>query len=53
MYKKPTDPAASKEAIKFFEWAYTKGDAMADELDYVPLSTQQKDQTRAIWSSIN
>ena len=53
MYKKPTDPAASKEAIKFFEWAYTKGDAMADELDYVPLPTQQKDQTRAIWSSIN
>jgi phosphate transport system substrate-binding protein len=53
MYKNPTDSAASKEAIKFFDWAYTKGDAMADELDYVPLSKQQKDQTKGVWSSIN
>lgn len=53
MYKKSADPTAAKEAIKFFEWAYTKGDAMAEELDYVPLSTKQKDETRAIWKTID
>lgn len=25
------------EAVKFFRWAYAKGDKMAEELDYVPL----------------
>ena len=52
MYKKPADPAASQEAIKFFEWAYTKGDAMADELDYVPLSSAVKMSTRELWKTI-
>lgn len=52
MYKKPTDPTASKEAIKFFEWAYAKGDAMADELDYVPLSQKIKDDVRNSWKVI-
>jgi phosphate transport system substrate-binding protein len=52
MYKKPTDPAASKEAIKFFEWAYAKGDAMADELDYVPLSDAVKKSVRESWKTI-
>ena len=52
MYKQPVDSAASKEAIKFFDWAYTKGDAMADELDYVPLSDSVKLSTREAWKTI-
>jgi phosphate transport system substrate-binding protein len=37
LYKKPQDAAATGEALKFFAWSYTKGDKMADELDYVPM----------------
>ena len=37
MHKQPQDPAAAAEALKFFAWAYAKGDKMAEELDYVPM----------------
>src|SRR3954453_9148160 len=37
MHKQPQDAAAATEALKFFAWAYTKGDKMAEELDYVPM----------------
>ena len=53
MYKKPADAAASKEAIKFFDWAYAKGDAMADELDYVPLSSAEKSKSVKLWTDNN
>jgi phosphate transport system substrate-binding protein len=53
MYKKPTNVSDVKEAIKFFDWAYTNGDKMADELDYVPLSPEEKSEIRAIWKQVN
>ena len=34
---KSTKPEDAQEAIKFFTWAFDKGDAMATELDYVPM----------------
>ena len=37
MPKQPPDPVAAAEALKFFAWAYEKGDKMAEELDYVPM----------------
>jgi len=37
MYGEPADKAASAEAIKFFAWAFAKGDKMAEELDYIPM----------------
>jgi len=37
MHKQPKDTAAAAEALKFFAWAYAKGDKMAEELDYVPM----------------
>ena len=37
MYGEPADKAASMEAIKFFAWAFAKGDKMAEELDYIPM----------------
>ena len=52
MYKQPTDANASREALKFFEWAYAKGDAMADALDYVPLDSKQKSAVKEIWTAI-
>jgi phosphate transport system substrate-binding protein len=37
MYKQPTDEAASREALKFFAWAYKNGGKMAGELDYIAM----------------
>ena len=37
MHKKQADAAKAKEVLKFFEWAFKKGDKMAAELDYVAM----------------
>ena len=37
MYLKNDKPQEAQEAVKFFRWAFAKGDKMAEELDYVPL----------------
>ena len=37
MHKEPADAAASQEAIKFFVWAFDKGDDDAKALDYIPM----------------
>ena len=37
VYKHPSDPAATGEALKFFAWAYKNGAKMAESLDYVPM----------------
>ncbi|WP_343631822.1 phosphate ABC transporter substrate-binding protein PstS [Roseateles sp.] len=44
-------PASAAATLKFFDWAYTQGDKMADELDYVPLPTSVKDLVRKQWAS--
>jgi phosphate transport system substrate-binding protein len=52
MYKQPQDPASSAEALKFFDWAYTKGDRAAEELDYVPLPDAVTAQIEKTWGEI-
>lgn len=52
MYKKPADSTASAEAIKFFDWAYTSGDKMADDLDYVTLSDAVKSDVKKVWQTV-
>jgi len=53
MYKEPTDKAASKDAIKFFDWAFKNGKQMAAELDYVALPDALTAQIRQrVWSQI-
>jgi phosphate transport system substrate-binding protein len=37
MHTKPADPAKSKEVLKFFDWAFANGGAMATELEYVAI----------------
>ena len=49
--KQPTDPAAAAEALKFFAWAYAKGDKMAEELDYVPMPKAVIEQVEKLWAS--
>jgi len=53
MYKQPTDKAAAAEAIKFFDWAFSNGKKMAEELDYVALPDSLTAQIRAkVWTQI-
>ena len=37
MHVKPEKPQNSADVLKFFDWAYKNGKAMAAELDYVPM----------------
>ena len=52
MYKDSGKADLTKIALHFFEWAIDKGDAMAMELDYIPLSDQQKEANRVLWKTI-
>ncbi len=51
MHKEPTDKAASAEAIKFFQWAFAKGDKMAEELDYIPMPEPVVKLIEKTWSA--
>jgi phosphate transport system substrate-binding protein len=51
MHKQPQDPAAAAEALKFFAWAYAKGDKMAQELDYVPMPDNVVAAIQKTWAS--
>ena len=49
--KKPPDPAAAGEALKFFSWAYAHGGEMAEALDYVPLPESVVKAVEKMWAS--
>ena len=51
MPKQPPDPVAAAEALKFFAWAYAKGDKMAEELDYVPMPNKIVGEIEKVWAS--
>jgi phosphate transport system substrate-binding protein len=51
MHKMQEKPATGKEVLKFFEWAYDKGDNLAAELDYVPLPDNVVKLIRAAWKT--
>jgi phosphate transport system substrate-binding protein len=51
MHKDATDKAASQEAIKFFKFAFAKGDKMAEELDYIPMPDSVVKLIEKTWSS--
>ena len=50
MHKQPQDPAAAAEALKFFSWAYSNGDKMAEELDYVPMPDNVVQLVQKTWA---
>jgi phosphate transport system substrate-binding protein len=47
----PPDPVATAEALKFFAWAFDKGDKMAEELDYVPTPKNVVNEIKRVWAS--
>jgi phosphate transport system substrate-binding protein len=51
MHKQPNDPAAAGAALKFFAWAYAKGGAMAEELDYVPMPADVVPAVQRVWAA--
>jgi phosphate transport system substrate-binding protein len=51
VYHEPQDPAATGDALKFFDWAYKHGGQMAAELDYVPLPEALIKQVRQTWKA--
>jgi len=51
VHKQPDDAAAVSEALKFFAWAYAKGDKMAEELDYVPMPKKVVGEIQKMWAS--
>ena len=42
----------SKNAVKFFDWAFAEGDKAAEELDYVPLPDSVKEKIRSDWKRL-
>jgi phosphate transport system substrate-binding protein len=49
IHKKPQDPAAAAEALKFFAWCYAKGAKMAEELDYVAMPAKVVADIEDMW----
>jgi phosphate transport system substrate-binding protein len=52
VYKQPADPAATAEALKFFQWAYKNGDEAAQSLDYVPLPDAVTQRIEGTWTQV-
>ena len=51
MYRNQEDPANAAQVLKFFEWGYNKGDALAVSLDYVPLPANVKGLLKKQWAT--
>ena len=52
MHKVQDKPENAKSALAFFDWAYTSGDKMALELDYIPMPDSVVKQVKAEWKNI-
>ncbi|HEY8084610.1 MAG TPA: phosphate ABC transporter substrate-binding protein PstS [Methylophilaceae bacterium] len=51
MHKVQDNPASGKEVLKFFNFGFTEGDKMAENLDYVPLPDSAVKQIHDHWSA--
>jgi len=51
VYKAVDKVENAQEVLKFFDWAFTNGDKLASDLDYVPLPATLKTQIRAAWKA--
>jgi phosphate transport system substrate-binding protein len=53
VYKQQQDPAKGQQVLKFFDWAYAKGDALAEQLDYIPMPAAVKAAVRKKWQEVH
>jgi phosphate transport system substrate-binding protein len=51
MHKVQDKPETGKEVLKFFDWAYEKGDKLATDLDYVTLPDNVVKLIRDAWKA--
>jgi phosphate transport system substrate-binding protein len=51
IHKQPQDAAAAAEALKFFSWGFTKGDKMAEDLDFVPMPDNVVTAIQKVWAA--
>ena len=51
MHAKHDKPDSAREVLKFFDWAYKNGAAMATELEYVPMPDAVVKQIQAEWKA--
>jgi len=52
MHKVQDKPAQAAQSLKFFDWAFTNGDRMSSELEYVPLPEAVENLVRRAWAEI-
>jgi phosphate transport system substrate-binding protein len=50
MHARQDNPAAGREVLKFFDWAFKNGDPLAQQLDYVAMPAKVKDMIRKTWA---
>jgi phosphate transport system substrate-binding protein len=50
MHKVQDKPVNATNTLKFFDWAYTSGDKMAADLDYVPMPDSVKALVHKLWA---
>ena len=51
MYKQQADAAKGREVLKFFDWAYKNGGAMAVDLDYVAMPASVVKLVQETWKT--
>jgi phosphate transport system substrate-binding protein len=51
MPKRPEDAGATREALKFFAWAFDKGDRLATEMLYVPMPDNVVGAIQRLWAA--
>jgi len=51
MHKVQEKPQTGREVLKFFNWAYEKGDPLAESLDYVPMPDAVVKLIQAGWKA--
>jgi phosphate transport system substrate-binding protein len=49
MHTTQAQPEYAREVLKFFDWAYKNGGAMAAELDYVPMPPSVVSMIQSAW----
>jgi phosphate transport system substrate-binding protein len=52
MHEAQEDAARAKQVLDFFRWAFAKGDAMAESLDYVPMPDRVVKLIEASWKQV-
>ena len=51
VYKKPADPAATAEVLKFFDWAYANGGKIAQDMIFIPMPDAVVADIKKRWAS--